>query len=807
MRISVGVVAWTLASSVFALEMHHDAGNQQDTTLQSQAGGRSVDLHSPVNTQQETFATALKVLYRYQQSTQRKHSFPDKYESQLKTHRDISTLFPEYAQKYVQKAVQVFSNVFGLRDHTGARYTRQVRSPQPTAVQQAIQTIRDLADKDNEDALFALAEIEMYGRFGSAMELDSAFKHYQQLADISGNATAQYMLGFFYAVGLGSTEQQNSMSLLYTTLSAIQGYVPAEATLAFKHLSGIGVPVSCDKALGYYRSVARKAIRYYQSGPILGRHMPHYRVRLSDDNGGAYGVRTGPFSVHKVVDRQSFDELLLYHQQNALKGDLGASMTLVDLYYHGHRFAPQNFPYALRFLRQIKAKLFTQQGELRKGLTQSEVNVGAQVAGMYGLMCLRGEGMAVDTAAALVWLNIGAKLGHGISYNALGVMYQMGIEVPPNRERAIEMFKLAAERRHKGGQVNYALAIIDTMPEVAHQNLRKAAENGHILAHFHLAELYSGIASTEMQCRMAVASYKFVAEYGDWLHSPIPSATAAYQQGLLDAAALDYMQAAEMGYGVGQLNAAQLLEAAGRRISTRNVEEGQAKGSSLWPLFGTREAHVRQTLAYWTRAANQDMPDARVKQGDHYFYGHGVAASAEKAAAAYTIAAEEDANGLAMWNLGWMYERGVGVKRDFYLAKRWYDKSIEVNDGGKLANYGSLARLCVKYVWAWMSGEDVGESPLFFAPQPVTREEEERARVQAEADAGAADTQEGIRNANRYEGDNYAPDDWEHGAGALDADDPGAGDEPPEDEDESLSGNLFFFALFVAAGWMFIPFR
>ncbi|KAJ1763151.1 ERAD-associated protein [Coemansia sp. RSA 1807] len=832
MRISLSLVVWTLALGIAALDTDHGAGVWRDSDaghvakMRIQESEHTLDIHSPTDNRQASFDKALKVLQQYQSSL-KSHNMPGRYESQLKTYRDISSFFPKVAREYVQGAARVFSSVFGLTDRTAARYASHRRNSQPKGVKQAIQTVRKLAEQGHEESLFALAEIEMYGKYGSALELDLAFEHYQQLADISGNATAQYMLGLFYAVGLGSTEQQNGMSLLYTTLSAIQGYIPAEATLAFKYLSGIGVPVSCNKALSYYQSVARKAIQYYNSGPVMGRHMPDYRARLSDDNGGAYGVRTGPYSLHKVVNRKSFDELLLYHQQNALKGDIKASMTLVDLFYHGHRFAPRNFALALKYLRQVNTHLFTQQGELRKGLVQSEVNAAAQAAGMYGIMCLRGEGQPVDTAAALKWLKIGAKMGHGISYNALGVMYQAGIEVPPNRDRAIELFKLAAERRHQGGQVNFALAIIDAMPEIAHENLRKAAEKGHILAHYHLAELYSGVAElfsgvngAEMQCRMAVASYKFVAEYGDWLHSPIPSAATAYQQGRLDAAALSYMQAAEMGYGVGQLNAAQLLETAARRNAKSsaeaagqigngnvdaksNVEDGQATAvASLWSLFKTREAHVRQTLAYWTRAANQDMPDARVKQGDHYFYGQGVEQSSEKAAAAYTIAAEVDANGLAMWNLGWMYEHGIGVQRDFFLAKRWYDKSIEVNDGGKLANYASLARLCVKYVWAWLSGDDVGESPLFFAPRPVTQEEEDR----AQAEAGADGREGQVRNINHYEGDNYVPDDWEHGAGALDTEDMDA-DEEPAEEDESLSGNLFFIALFLAAGWMFLPFR
>ncbi|KAJ2320295.1 ERAD-associated protein [Coemansia sp. RSA 2611] len=760
MRCGWGVLLWALAAGAVALD------TTDHTAEAAQPADATVDVHA-----QESLALALEVLEQYEQAEGRAPGRQRRYESQLKTYRDISWMIPGIARPYAQRAARLFMRAAGLTDHVGEQYAGG-RAEQPAAVRRAIGTLRELAAGGHEAAQFAVADMETYGKYGSAIELGSALQRFQRLADGSGNATAQYMVGFFYAAGLGGVDAHNGHALLYTTLAAIQGHTAAEATLAFRHLAGVGVPVSCERALGYYQAVARKAVAHYRAGPVMGRHMPDYRVRLADDHGGAYGVRTGPYSLHKLVDQRSFDELLQYHQQNALKGELKACMTLVDLYYHGHRYAPRNFAVALKYLRQVRAQLFAGPGEVRAGLAPAEAALAAQAAAMLGVMSLRGEGMAADPAAAQAWLNAGAKLGSGMAFNALGVMHQQGISMPANRERAIEMFKLAAERRHHGGQVNFALAIADVLPDVAHENLKRAAEGGHILAHFHLAELYA-----PTQCGMAVASYKYVAEFGDWLHSPIPRAAAAYRRGALDAAALGYMQAAEMGYGVGQLNAALLLETAGARLS--------GNSSAEYRLFGTRAAHERQTLAYWTRAANQNMPDARAKQGDHYYYGRGVARDAERAAAAYTVAAEADANALAMWNLGYMYENGDGVRRDFYLAKRWYDKSIEANEAGRLAGHLALARLCAKYMWAWLIGDDVGESPLFFAPRPVTREEEEAAAARNDA---------------------QAPDDWEHAA-AADTGEDSQDDETAEEVDESLSGNIFFIMLFLAAAWMFLPFR
>ncbi|KAJ2687221.1 ERAD-associated protein [Coemansia spiralis] len=691
----------------------------------------------------------------------------------LKLRRDVWKVVPAALRSYVRKASGSVGGMLGLGGLGSDRavYQRPGVEKLPREVRQSIDTLYELAKADAEDAVFVVAEMEMYGKYGTPVDVDSAFAHYLQLSELSGNATAQYMVGFFYATGLGSVEQRNGYSLLYTALAAMQGYGPAEATLAFRYASGVGAAMSCAEAMVHYQAVARSAMRHYLLGPPLGRHMPGYRAWLSDDRGGVYGVRTGPYSLHKTVTRTSFNELIEFHLFNARSGDTKACLTLADLYYHGHRFARQDFGKTRKYLAEITGRLFTRQGELRKGLTQAEASTAAQAAGMMGIMSWRGEGLAADTAVALRWLNIGASMGHATSLNALGMMYQSGVQVTKDTERATELFKQAAEKQHQGGQVNYALAVMEKTPEVAMTNFKAAAENGHILAHYYVAGFHSTAMAGgggEASCRMAVASYRFVAEKADWLHSPIPDAIDAAMRGDLEAATLGYMRAAEMGYDVGQLNAALLLE--------------QAGGGALFASAGDYE---RQALVYWTRAANQNVADARTKQGDAYYFGRGVQRSYEKAAAAYTLAARTEASGLAMWSLGWMYEHGIGVGQNFHLAKRWYDQSLEANDAGRLAAHASLARLCLRYLWAWARGRDVGEGPLFFAPRPVSRDEEERAARPAAADTAA--------------------DHWEQGAVEDDADDDSNREEV--DSGGSLTESLFFIVLLLGAAWMFLPLR
>ena len=83
---------------------------------------------------------------------------------------------------------------------------------------------------------------------------------------------------------------------------------------------------------------------------------------------------------------------------------------------------------------------------------------------------------------------------------------------------------------------------------------------------------------------------------------------------------------------------------------------------------------ARLALMQWTRSAAQHNVDALVKVGDYYYHGLGDPEEDEttrfkKAAKYYQSAAESQVSALAMLNLGWMYENGVGVPQVILLAR------------------------------------------------------------------------------------------------------------------------------------------
>jgi len=96
---------------------------------------------------------------------------------------------------------------------------------------------------------------------------------------------------------------------------------------------------------------------------------------------------------------------------------------------------------------------------------------------------------------------------------------------------------------------------------------------------------------------------------------------------------------------------------------------------------------ARLALTQWIRAAGQRNIDALVKVGDYYYHGLGVPDESEKsrlekAARYYQSASDTQMSALAMWNLGWMYENGVGVPQ-----VRWnlHHHSWPVNRGSRIS--------------------------------------------------------------------------------------------------------------------------
>jgi len=202
-------------------------------------------------------------------------------------------------------------------------------------------------------------------------------------------------------------------------------------------------------------------------------------------------------------------------------------------------------------------------------------------------------------------------------------------------------------------------------------------------------------------CATAVSFYKLVAERGSWDDDLLKEAELAWSTATergSEMAMLRWWMAAERGIEAAQNNLAFVLD----------QDKSILRFTRFAPISPSNDT-ARLALTQWTRSAAQRNVDALVKVGDYYYHGLGVpdepeSVRWEKAAGYYQSAADTQMSALAMWNLGWMYENGIGVPQDFHLAKRHYDLAVETNSEAYLPVVLSLIKLHLRSLWHTLMG-------------------------------------------------------------------------------------------------------
>lgn len=577
------------------------------------------------------------------------------------------------------------------------------------------------AAKDGEpDAIFLLAEMNFFGNYTHPRNYSEAFRRYQELSTLNGNNSAQHMIGFMYATGIGGAVERNqAKALMYHTFSALGGNTRSQMTAAFRHHTGVGTPRNCNEAAFWYKKVADKAIAFSRSGPPGGMALQRDAFRLADENGGVYGegasvVSSGVYANKAGPNSDShaaLDDVLEYLDLLSRKGDPKATFSLGRLHYEGSRTMKRNFKTARSYFMTVARKYWAKDGSI---VTEDNGvgKIASKAAGYMGRMFLRGEGMEQSFEKALTWFKRGIANGDSLCQYEMGMMYLQGLGVKKDAVKAADYFKEAADQDFASAQVNLGQLFLDQGDiQTATRFFELAARHGHIEAFYHLAEINNNGVGRDRACGVATAYYKLVAEKVETIHSAFDEANRAYEDGDLETALAVYMMAAEQGYEYSQANVAHLLDEYKSILSL----------DALIPWKTSPPSLLRNTvlaLIYWTRSAKQSNIDSMVKMGDYYLGGHGVDADMERAATCYQTAADSQQSAQAFWNLGWIHENGLGVEQDFHLAKRFYDQALETNQESYLPVKLSLTKLRLRSFWNTITNGKVNSIRTEPDPKP-----------------------------------------------------------------------------------------
>lgn len=478
---------------------------------------------------------------------------------------------------------------------------------------------------------------------------------------VEGSPKAQTALGFLYAAGLGVNSSQ-AKALVYYTFGALGGNLVAHMILGYRYWGGVGVPQSCESALTHYRLVANQVA----SDVSLTGGSAVQRVRLLDEV-------ESPGSSSGMLE----EDLIQYYQFLAEKGDVQAQVGLGQLHLHGGRGVEQNHQRAFDYFTQA-------------------ANAGnTHAMAFLGKMYSEGsEFLPQDNETALQYFKKASDLGNPVGQSGLGMAYLYGRGVPVNYELALKYFQKAAEQGWVDGQLQLGTMYYNGIGvkrdyKQALKFFNLASQAGHILAFYNLAQMHATGTGVMRSCHTAVELFKNVCERGRWSER-LMAAYGSFKEGETDAALVQYLLLAEQGYEVAQSNVAFILDQKGAKI------------------FNENETYPR-ALLHWTRAAAQGYTVARIKLGDYHFYGYGTDVDYETALIHYRLASEQQHSAQAMFNLGYMHEKGLGIKQDIHLAKRFYDMAAEASPDAQVPVFLALCKLGLVYTLQYLQDLNLKE--------------------------------------------------------------------------------------------------
>lgn len=518
-------------------------------------------------------------------------------------------------------------------------------SGQHSDVQYAIELLEQAASAyKHAPSIHTLAQLSLFGNFTTFPDFISA-KHYLEQAVSHGCADGMtfFYLAWIEEEGLAGEPRNPAKSLSLLLSSVLHDGCPfSHMALASKHSMGSGVPVDCHAAAFHYYSATEQVLQDTSFLIHPGRSWP--RVKLTQSG-----------SDDELSQGVARDDLLQYYHLTAYT-DPEIQILLGQLYFFGANGVDINYNLARIYF---------------------EMAADQQVPmsfGFLGFIYLHGLGVEPDPDTAFGYFSRGKELGHHLSWYGLGMMYLNGSGITKqNMEEAVYCLTKAADK--DSVDANYQLAKIylgssaSGLKKIkALTHLQFSASNGHLKA-LQLLGTLKYLESPEFTCSEVKKYSKLIAErvFGGLVHE----AYKDHMDGYNTMACIKYMLAAFLGFDVATVNAAYLLE---------------------------QDSAYDRALVYWKRAANQGDAYARVKAGDYYYYGLDSKVDYEMAAQLYLIA-EGVFHPQAAFNLGYMYENGLGVSKDHLLAKRYYDRALEFNPKAWIPVTLALLKLYIKSIW------------------------------------------------------------------------------------------------------------
>lgn len=534
----------------------------------------------------------------------------------------------------------------------------------------------------------ALGELHLIGA-GVSRNLTKATELFQQAAD-AGNSDAQFNLGVLYGATHEPDEdprKREALAVLHLYAASTAGHPGALMAMGYRHMYGYGVPKACQTAALNYIDVAKRIASVYSAGMPQAVELIRLNLHQKD---------------RKVI---SSSEMNLF-VQIATGGDTTVAAAIGKRYLLGIEGFKQDYRKAKHYLR----------------LAANRNHAGALA--LLGYMYCLGLGTELNLDHAYSYFISASAQNDPLGHNGLGYIYFRGTGAQARNLRlAFRHFNESAYGGSSDGMFNLAsMYLTGTGTEQSFQKAvlyyTQALDRGHTPAAYSLAVMHLNGIGTMRDCDIAVNLLKKVCERGEWVSGKLVDAyeTADKQP---NRAALLFLKLAEAGHEVAQMNVAHLLDSGVAALL--NPDELAGDGSGEESRLHSRILAQR----FYELSAEQGSASSELRLGDYAYYGWGIstafkhdddsredgtdvlpatlAASEpelevslqsvdyEASLARYRKTADMAVTGEWMqtfvargsFNLGFMYQFGLGVAQDLNVAKQHYFRCREVDPSGQ----------------------------------------------------------------------------------------------------------------------------
>ena len=474
----------------------------------------------------------------------------------------------------------------------------------------------------------------------------------------AGDADSQYDLALRYVFGDG-VPQDYVKAIAWLRKAAEQNHSSAQSSLGLRYKNGQGVKADPKQAVYWWRKAASQGNKFaqnnlsdaYYNGQGVGKDLDEAIkwTKLAAEQGLAAAQTKLAWAYQNGLGvAQDYAVAMKWYRSATDQGDYGAQHNLALLYGNGQGVD-----------RDISKAL-----ELFESVAESDHRLNDSAAQQIKILrALIGAGVAPDFDLSDVEQKAGEN--DGLSQYHLGLFYNLGFGKKMDPEKALELYRKAAENRVAGAQFELGAIYYGGLGgkkayEKALGWFHKAALQKHTKAQYNLSVMSREAQGLKRDLKESLKWLDLAMEnvgfdFGPKVYSDYTIIKYLLDEGVPPDFDPEVIRAkAKSGDATAQYHLALVYE-------TAVGLPQNLPSSSLW----------------FQEAAKKGVAGAQFKMGVYYHSGGPGIEPDHRKAFEITLTAAKQGNLSAKFNLGMFYQNGVGVAKNPDEAIKWIREAAE----------------------------------------------------------------------------------------------------------------------------------